>query len=78
MKFTALLREVVTRDIRIIFNADSKGQAKRLAISIASHPDTLRYKEGIVASRLVTVTPVDGSIEQLTPGMVVAIQEGAH
>lgn len=64
MKFTALIREVVTRDIRVIVTADSKGQAKRLLTSRAAHP--FHHKEGIVASRVVSVTPLIESIEPLT------------
>jgi len=62
MKFTALIREVVTRDIRVVITADSKGQAKRLLTNIAAH----KHKEGIVASRKVDVSPVLDSIEPLT------------
>lgn len=64
MKFTALIREVVTRDIRVIVTADSKGQAKRLLTSMAAHD---RYKEGFVTSREVDASPLIESIESLTP-----------
>lgn len=64
MKFTALIREVRTRDIRVVFSADSKGQAKRIAITIAGKGD--RYKQGIVASEQIEVSPLLSSIEQIT------------
>jgi hypothetical protein len=71
MKFTALIREIVTRDIRVIVTADSKGQAKRLLANIAAHPT--RYKEGIVASRTKDVSPVLESIEPLTVDTIARI-----
>lgn len=64
MKFTALIREVVTRDIRVIVNAESKGQAKRLLTSMAAHN---HYKEGFVTDREVDASPLIESIEPLTP-----------
>lgn len=64
MKFTALIREIVTRDIRVIVNADSKGQAKRILTGIAAHD---KYRDGFVASRVVDVTPRIDTIEPLTP-----------
>lgn len=64
MKFTALIREVVTRDIRVIVTADSKGQAKRQLTSMAAHD---RYKEGFVTDRDVSASPLIESIEPLTP-----------
>lgn len=73
MKFTALIREVTTRDIRIIFEANSGGEARRVATSIAASPT--RYKNGIVASRTVTVSPVLDSIEHLTLESNIRIQK---
>lgn len=73
MKFTALIREVVTRDIRVIITAESKGQAKRLATNIAA--DRHRYKEGLVASRQVDVAPVLESIEPLTHDVIARVQK---
>ncbi len=64
MKYTALIREVVTRDIRVILDADSKGQAKRIATSIAAHGD--KHRNGILAYRRVDVNLVLDSIEPLT------------
>lgn len=64
MKFTALIRETITRDIRVVINADSKGQAKRILTSMAAHD---KYKEGIVTSRKVDTSPLLDSIEPLTP-----------
>lgn len=76
MKFTALVREVTTRDIRVVITADSKGQAKRLLIGIADHPT--RYKQGIVAHREKEVFARIESIEQLTPESIARIQKEMH
>ena len=73
MKYTALIREVVTRDIRIIYTAGSKGEARRVVVQIAAHGT--RYKNGIVASRKVDVSPVLDSIEPMTPELNERIQK---
>lgn len=72
MRFTALIREVRTRDIRVVFSADSKGQAKRLATNIAGSD---RYKQGIVASEQIEVSPLLNSIEQITHESNLRIQK---
>ena len=64
MKYTALVREIVTRDVRIVFTAQSKGQARRLLMTIAAHPH--RHKQGIVSARTEEATPLPGTIEPLT------------
>jgi Cft2 family RNA processing exonuclease len=65
MKYTAVIREMVCRDIRVVIDADSKGQAKRIASLMATH--TSRYKNGLVADTKTEATVLLDTIEELTP-----------
>jgi hypothetical protein len=64
MKFTALIREIATRDIRVIIEADSKGQALRKATQMSGNP--LQYRNGIIARQRFDVTPLATSVEPIT------------
>jgi hypothetical protein len=65
MKYTAVIREVVYRDIRVILEAESKGQAKRVASLMSTHEN--RYKNGLVVATKSDAMLLLDTIEPLTP-----------
>jgi hypothetical protein len=73
MKFTALVREVATRDIRVTVEAKSQDHARRLTQDLARDP--VRYKNGIIARQKFVVTSLDSSIEPLTRDTILRIQK---
>ena len=72
MKYTALVREVVTREIRVVVHADSKGSAKRvLTLMCGTHS----HCNGIVAKKDIVVSPLLDSIEPITPEVIDRVQK---